>query len=44
MLRVMGVCGGCGLVAVALGAINIWLGILALPILYGIAESVLGPD
>lgn len=41
MLKVIAVCGGCGLLAVGLGAINIWLGILSLPILYEVAESLL---
>jgi len=44
MLRVIGICGACGLVAVGLGALNIWLGILSVPILYGVAESLLGPE
>lgn len=29
----------CGLITVAIGAANIWLGILATPIMYGIAQS-----
>ena len=41
MLKVIAVCGGCGGLAVALGSINIWLGVAFLPILYGIAESLL---
>ena len=41
MFRVIAVCGGCALLAVGLGAINIWLGILSLPILYDFAESLL---
>ncbi len=30
----------CGLVCVGIGAINIWLGVLALPILYSFADSL----
>lgn len=41
MFKVIAVCGGCGLLAVALGAVNIWLGILSVPILYDVAESLL---
>lgn len=35
---IIGICGG---ITVALGAINIWLGVLSLPITYGIADSLL---
>lgn len=38
ILLVIGICGG---VTVALGAINIWLGVLALPITYGLADDLL---
>ena len=41
MLKVIAVCGGCGLLAVAAGALNIWLGILLVPVLYEIADSIL---
>ena len=41
MLKVIAVCGGCAALAVGLGAMNIWLGILSLPILYEVAESLL---
>lgn len=41
MLKIIGVVGTCATITVALGALNIWLGILALPILYGIADSFL---
>ena len=41
MLKVVTVCGGCAAVAVGLGALNIWLGVLSLPILYEVAESLL---
>lgn len=30
----------CGLVCVGLGAINLWLGILAVPIFLGLAQSL----
>lgn len=30
----------CGLACVAIGAINIWLGVLSLPILYSFADSL----
>jgi hypothetical protein len=30
----------CGLVCVGLGAINLWLGILAVPIMLGLANSL----
>jgi hypothetical protein len=29
----------CGLITVGLGAINIWLGVLALPIMYSISKE-----
>ena len=41
LLKVVGVVGTCGAIAVGLGAINIWLGILSLPILYDVSESLL---
>lgn len=31
----------CGAITVALGMVNIWLGIIALPIMYEVAESLL---
>lgn len=40
-LRILIVIGLCGAVTVALGYINIWLGILALPITYGLSEDLL---
>jgi hypothetical protein len=30
----------CGLVCVGLGAINLWLGILSLPVMLGLASSL----
>ena len=41
MVKVIAVCGACGALAVLLGAFNIWLGILSVPILYDVAESLL---
>lgn len=41
MTKVIAVCGTCGAAAVLLGTVNIWLGVICLPILYGIAESLL---
>ena len=41
MLKVLAICGGCGAIAVLLGTVNIWLGILSMPILYDVAESLL---
>ena len=41
MIKVIAVVGGCGALAVILGAFNIWLGILSVPILYDVAESLL---
>lgn len=31
----------CGLITVVIGAVNIWLGVLALPIMFGISKSLL---
>jgi hypothetical protein len=42
MLKVLAVVGTCATVTVVLGAVNIWLGILALPITYEVAQSLLG--
>ena len=41
MFKVIAICGGCAALAVVLGAINIWIGILSVPILYDVAESLL---
>ena len=41
LLKIFGVVGTCAGIVVALGLVNIWLGILALPILYGISDSFL---
>lgn len=30
----------CGLIEIAIGALNIWLGVLCLPVMYGIAQSL----
>jgi hypothetical protein len=39
--RAIGVPLICGLITVGIGAINIWAGVLALPIMYGLAEVLL---
>ena len=31
----------CGLVVIAIGAFNIWLGVLALPVMYSFSKSLL---
>ena len=41
MFKVIAICGGCAALVVIVGAINIWAGILALPIVYEVAESLL---
>lgn len=41
LLKIIGVVGTCAAITVAIGAVNIWLGILVLPIMYGISESFL---
>jgi hypothetical protein len=41
MLKVLTVVGTCAAITVALGAVSIWLGLIALPILYDVAESLL---
>jgi hypothetical protein len=41
MLKIVGIVGTCAAITVGLGFVNIWLGILALPILYEISESIL---
>ena len=41
MLKVVAIVGTCAGVTLALGMVNIWLGILALPVMYEVAESLL---
>jgi hypothetical protein len=41
LLKIFGVVGTCAGIALALALVNIWLGILAMPILYGISDSFL---
>jgi len=41
LLKIVGVVGICAAVTVGLGFINIWLGILSLPITYSVSESLL---
>lgn len=40
-MKIIVVIGLCGAITVVLGAINIWLGVLTLPITYGLAEGLL---
>jgi hypothetical protein len=40
-LRAIGVPLICGIVTVLIGFVNIWAGVLALPIMYGIAQVLL---
>jgi hypothetical protein len=37
--KIAGIVGTCAGITIALAMVNIWLGILAMPILYGICES-----
>ena len=41
MLKVIAVVGTCAGITIALGVVSIWLGIIALPIMYEVAESLL---
>jgi hypothetical protein len=41
LLKIIGIVGTCAAITVAIGAFNIWLGILALPIMYSVSESLL---
>jgi hypothetical protein len=41
LLKIVGVVGTCASITVALGFVNIWLGILAMPVLYEISDSFL---
>lgn len=40
LARVLTIWLGCGLIVVALGFVHIGLGILAMPVFYGIAQSL----
>jgi hypothetical protein len=31
----------CGLITIGIGAINVWLGVLALPVMYSFAKALL---
>lgn len=44
MLKIVLTCGLCGLAAIGIGAINIWLGIAAMPVLYSLANAILTED
>lgn len=39
--KAVGIPVGCGLVVIALGAVNIWLGVLAMPVMYSFSKSML---
>jgi hypothetical protein len=41
LLKIIGVVGTCAAITVGLGFISIWLGILALPIMYSVSDSLL---
>jgi len=41
LLRVALIVGACAGVTLLLASVNLWLGILSLPITYGISESLL---
>jgi hypothetical protein len=41
MLKVVTVVGTCAAITIALGAVSIWLGIVALPVMYEVADSLL---
>lgn len=40
-VRILFIIGCCAGVTLILGALNIWLGVLSLPITYGLANSLL---
>jgi hypothetical protein len=41
LLKIIGIVGTCAAITVALGFVNIWLGILAMPVMYEISDSLL---
>lgn len=41
LFKILVTVGTCAAITVGLGFVNIWVGILAMPILYGISESLL---
>ena len=41
MLKVVTVVGTCAGITIALGMVSIWLGVIALPVMYEVAESLL---
>ncbi len=41
LLKIFGVVGTCAAITVALAMVNIWLGIIAMPLMYGISDSFL---
>jgi hypothetical protein len=40
-MKVLAVVGACAGITIALGMVSIWLGIVALPVMYEVAESLL---
>jgi hypothetical protein len=41
LLKIVGVVGTCAAITVGLGFVNIWLGVISLPVMYEISESLL---
>jgi hypothetical protein len=41
LLKIFGIVGTCAAITLGLAAVNIWLGIIAMPLLYGISDSFL---
>lgn len=39
--KAVGIPLGCGLVCIVLGAINIWIGVLSVPVMYSFSKSLL---
>lgn len=39
--KAVGIPLGCGLVVIAIGSINIWLGVFAVPVMYSFSKSLL---
>lgn len=41
LLKVIGVVGTCAGITLALALVNIWVGILAMPVMYSVSDSLL---
>lgn len=39
--KAVGIPLGCGLAVISIGAFNIWLGVLAVPVMYGFSKALL---